>query len=65
MAFDEEGRKIQKAGEGAFVPRRLEGVSEEELDQYVTDLKAEIERVETWRGKQQSARAAADAVFKS
>lgn len=59
--FDEEGRKIDL---GMQVGMSLEGMSVNELENYITALKQEIERVETEKEKLKSHNAAAEALFK-
>jgi len=59
--FDEEGRKIDF---GMQVGMSLEGMSVEELENYISQLKLEIERVETEKEKLKSYNAAADTFFK-
>ena len=61
MKYDEEGRKIDF---GQQIGMSLEGMSVNELDQYISNLKVEITRVETEKEKLQSHNAAADALFK-
>lgn len=61
MAFDEEGRKIDF---GLQVGMALDGMSLDELDNYITALKQEIERVEDEKNKLKSHNAAAEALFK-
>lgn len=59
--FDEEGRKIDF---GMQIGMSLESMSVAELENYISQLKLEIERVETEKEKLQSHNAAADAFFK-
>jgi uncharacterized small protein (DUF1192 family) len=59
--FDEEGRKIDF---GMQIGMSLESMSVDELENYISQLKLEIERVETEKEKLQSHNAAADAFFK-
>ena len=49
----------------AEFPRNLENLSVDELDEYVSELKAEIERVETDKAKKKASQDAASAVFKN
>ena len=48
-----------------FEPLNLEDMSIEELDEYIAQLKAEIERVEADIAAKQSQFGAAEALFKS
>lgn len=58
--FDEEEKpKITE------FPRNLDNLSVSELEDYIQDLKAEIERVEGDKSKKQASQDAAAAVFKS
>ncbi len=59
--FDEEGRKIDL---GMQIGMSLEGMSVAELEDYIEQLKLEIERVQHEKEKLQSHNAAADALFK-
>lgn len=59
--FDEEGRKIQITE----FPRNLAPLSVSDLHTYITELKAEIARVESEIGKKNASAAAADAFFKT
>ena len=59
--FDEEGRKINL---GMQVGMKLDGMSVEDLNQYIGQLKLEIERVELQKEKLQAHNAAAEAFFK-
>lgn len=59
--FDEEGRKINL---GMQVGMKLDGMSVEDLNQYIGQLKLEIERVEHQKEKLQAHNAAAEAFFK-
>ena len=59
--FDEEGRKIDF---GMQIGMSLEGMSVTELENYIEQLKAEIQRVESEKDKMASHKAAADALFK-
>lgn len=61
MKYDEEGRKIDF---GQQIGMSLEGMSVDELDHYLSNLKVEITRVEAEKEKLQSHHAAADALFK-
>ena len=57
--FDEEdlGKKPRQ-------PKDLEPMSVDELSNYITDMKAEITRVETGIERKKAHRQAADSVFK-
>ncbi len=57
---DLEPRKRKKL----FTPAKLDGVSDEDLAEYLGHLKAEIERVEAQRQAKNAMRGAADAAFK-
>ncbi|HAA92999.1 MAG TPA: DUF1192 domain-containing protein [Rhodospirillaceae bacterium] len=50
---------------GPKKPKDLEVMSIEALEEYVAELKAEIERAEAQINAKQSHRSAADAIFKS
>ncbi len=58
---DLEPRKAKKL----FAPLKLDGVSDEDLCEYLAHLKAEIERVEAQRQAKGTMRGAAEAAFKS
>lgn len=60
--FDEE---LPKKKPAAFTPRVLDGISIEELKEYIGLLQEEITRVEADIAKKQGAKSAADAFFKS
>ncbi len=61
MKYDEEGRKIDF---GQQVGMSLDGMSVSDLENYISNLKFEIERVSTEIEKLQAHNAAADALFK-
>jgi uncharacterized small protein (DUF1192 family) len=58
--FDEEGRKIDF---GLHIGMTLDGMSLDELDHYISELKMEIERVETEKEKLKAHNEAANAMF--
>jgi uncharacterized small protein (DUF1192 family) len=60
MFFDEPEKPKTKE-----FPARLDALSVKELEEYIADLKAEIERAQADITKKQSSRAAADAFFKT
>ena len=51
--------------ETAFAPRNLDALSVHELDNYIADLKTEIERVTAEIGKKQQHKDAMAALFKN
>lgn len=59
--FDEDGRKIDIQ---AF-PAKMEGMSIEELEEYMVELKAEIERALQMIAKKKASQEAASSIFKS
>jgi len=59
--FDEDGRKIDL---GLQVGISLEGMSVNELESYIAQLKLEIERVEAEKEKLQAHNTAAENLFK-
>ena len=61
MLFDEDAAKPKKP----VAPRNLEKLSVDELEQYIRDLKAEIERVEAEIRAKRAHRDAASSLFKS
>ncbi len=61
MDDDLEPRKSKKL----FEPLRFDGLSDEDLTDYLAHLKAEIERVEAQRQAKSAMRGAAKAAFKS
>lgn len=48
-----------------FEPVKFDGLSDEDLGEYLAHLKAEIERVETQRQAKGAMRGAAEAAFRS
>jgi uncharacterized small protein (DUF1192 family) len=60
MGDDDEVRVKPQAGLG----RDLRGLSIEDLETYIADLRLEITRVEQELGKRRDVRGAADALFK-
>ena len=58
--FDEELPKNKQSNE---FPRNLEDMSVDELDEYIEELKAEIQRAEDDKEKKKASFAAADSVF--
>jgi uncharacterized small protein (DUF1192 family) len=61
MKYDEEGRKIDF---GQQVGMSLEGMSVDEIDKYISNLKVEITRAEIEKEKLQAHNATANALFK-
>lgn len=61
MKYDEEGRKIDF---GQQIGMSLDGMSVEELENYISNLRVEITRVEAEKEKLKSHNAAAEAFFK-
>jgi uncharacterized small protein (DUF1192 family) len=61
MMFDEEGRKIDF---GQHIGMDLTGMSVDELENYIINLKSEIIRVEETKQALESHNATADALFK-
>ncbi len=59
--FDEEGRKIDF---GQQIGMDLTGMSVDELENYIINLKSEINRVEDTKKALKNHNAAADALFK-
>ncbi|MCB9996454.1 MAG: DUF1192 domain-containing protein [Rhodospirillales bacterium] len=59
--FDED---LPKKKEGSEFPRNLENMSVHELEEYVADLKAEIDRAEQDIAKKKASQEAAASVFK-
>lgn len=60
--FEEELPKKKPSGE---FPRNLDGMSISELQDYILDLKSEIERVEGDISKKKASQDAAASIFKS
>lgn len=59
--FDED---LPKKKPGSEFPRNLENMSVSDLEEYITDLKAEIDRVEKDIAKKKASRDAAASIFK-
>lgn len=58
--FDEDGRKIQIRE----FPAQMEGMSIEDLKNYLSELNDEINRAEDMIKSKQASQAAADSIFK-
>ena len=59
--FDEDQEAPKRKG---LVPKDLDEMSIEALEDYIAELQAEIERVKAKRDAKQEARGAAEGVFK-
>ncbi|MCI5049320.1 MAG: DUF1192 domain-containing protein [Rickettsiales bacterium] len=61
VMFDEEENETKK--KALFEPANLEGVSVEDMRDYIEDLKAEVARVEQALDQRGEMRSAAEALF--